>query len=162
MLFTHVTLLASTLLAVGLPTDVWLVALGEAARGDRQDGWPHLLLGALEADGPELLDCAVTSGGGGRHRECIKAAGFTNCGGTDTNTSVLLLSHLSFHRPRYMVSEVRRLAAGAGWVELLVVAGRAAHVYRIGQRGSGVKGALTDWLIHGFFGRCATTCCRAC
>lgn len=140
MLFSHVTLLAPTLLAVGLPTDVWLVELGEGAREDRQDGRSALSLGALEADGPELLDCTVTSGGGGRHRECIKAAGFINGGGTDTNTSMLLLSHLSFHRPRYMVSEARRLAAGAGWVELLVVAGRAAHVYRIGQRGGGVKG----------------------
>lgn len=153
MLFSYVALLSPTLLAVALPTDVWLVELGtKAARDVRRDEGRPAVWGELEADGQDVLDCAVASGGGGRHRECIKARSSSGSTAASSSSSSslspvpLLLSNLSFHRPRYTVSELRVLAAGQGWVEVMVVAGRAAHVYRIGGRGdaaaSGECGAV--------------------
>ncbi len=85
-----------------------------------------------------MLDCAVVTGGGGQQGECIKAPEEGAASSFVDSAATLLLSHLSFHRPRYTVSEVKLLAPGSdgegeGEVDVLVVAGRAAHIYRVGS-----------------------------
>ena len=86
------------------------------------------MVGALD-EGEGALDCALPNHHGS---ECIKAPDQA-CGSAEARA--LPLSHLTFHRPGYTVSEVRRVASGDGWVEFLVVAGRAAYLYRVANLG---------------------------
>lgn len=108
----------------------------------RQQHQSNLLLGELE-DREDMLDCALPryqecvmaypgkdrqrQKGGGKQKEEGKEVG--NC--VDLSSSSMVVSRLSYHRPRYMVSEVKLLSAGETWVELLVIAGRSACLYRV-------------------------------
>lgn len=108
----------------------------------RQQHQSNSLLGELE-DREDMLDCALPRyqecvmayprkdrqrpNGGGKQKEGEEEEG--NC--VDLSASSMVVSRLSYHRPRYMVSEVKLLSAGETWVELLVVAGRSACLYRV-------------------------------
>lgn len=109
----------------------------------RKQHQSNSLLGELE-DREDMLDCALP-----RYQECVMAypgkdRQRPNGGGkqkeeggeeegncVDLSASSMVVSRLSYHRPRYMVSEVKLLSAGETWVELLVVAGRSACLYRV-------------------------------
>ena len=109
----------------------------------RQQQQSNSLLGELE-DREDMLDCALPryqecvmvypgndrqrpNGGGKQKEEGKKEEGNS----VDLSPSSMVISRLSYHRPRYMVSEVKLLSAGETWVELLVVAGRSACLYRM-------------------------------
>jgi len=57
----------------------------------------------------------------------------------DMSSTAMVLARLSFHRPRYFLSEVQVLAVGSTWVELLLVSGQAACLYRVANLRAGTQ-----------------------
>ena len=98
-------------------------------------------LGRLE-NREDMLDCAVPE-----HEECILAhpanlsssrqAQAKEC--ANLSNTAMVVSRLSFHRPRYFLSEVKVLAVGSTWVELLLVSGQAACLYRVANLRAGTQ-----------------------
>lgn len=98
-------------------------------------------LGRLE-NREDMLDCAVPE-----HEECILAhpanrpssrpAQANEC--HNLSSTAMVVARLSFHRPRYFLSEVKVLAVGSTWVELLLVSGQAACLYRVTNLRAGTQ-----------------------
>ncbi len=159
-LFKHLVLVGP-LLVVGVSTDVWVVQLGGFAQEpqptgadgtdgeDEEDEEGPAVAGGTPAEAgslvgqvenrADMLDCAVPQ----RH-ECALArppkalvssssssVDLPGCNGVDLSAAAMVVARLSFHRPRYFVSKVRLVAVGPTWVELLVVSGQAACLYRV-------------------------------
>ena len=98
-------------------------------------------LGRLE-NREDMLDCAVPE-----HEECILAHPANQSSSrqvqskecADLSSTAMVVARLSFHRPRYFLSEVKVLAVGSTWVELLLVSGQAACLYRVANLRGGTQ-----------------------
>lgn len=90
----------------------------------------------------DVLDCAVPE-----QEECILARPANRSSSSRAHAkqygglscTAMVVARLSFHRPRYFLSEVKVLAVGATWVELLLVSGQAACLYRVANLRAGTQ-----------------------
>jgi len=163
LLFNHLVLIGP-LLVVGISTDVWLVQLkglvptattmDAEGTDEEEEEEEEKDEGAGEATDKSQQPCHHYDGPLGRleNREdmldCIPAHPTNRPSSSrpalaneypDLSSTAMVAARLSFHRPRYFLSEVKVLAVGSTWVELLLVSGQAACLYRVANLRAGTQ-----------------------